>query len=97
MHRAMKCPFSILALLAAALLFMVGACHAATYTLGTAALTEGPSAGTDSVVLTATPETSIWTAAATASWLHVSAGSTSGTGSVNVIFTFDANNGTTRT
>ena len=64
-----------------------------TYALATTALLEGPAAGTDSVVLTVTPETSTWSATANAAWLHTSA---SGTGSANVVFTFDANAGATR-
>ena len=60
-------------------------------------LAEGPAPGTDSVVLaTATPATS-WTALAGAAWLHVAAGSQSGTGGANVLFTFDGNPGGTRT
>ncbi len=38
-----------------------------------------------------------WTATANDSWLHLSAANQSGTGSANVIFTFDANAGATRT
>ena len=79
--------------------------YVAPYALGTSALLEGNGAGTDSVALTVTPETGTWTAAAVDSWLTVSttAGgssgtdSTAGTGSANVIFTFTANTGATRT
>ena len=67
---------------------------AQTYSLGTTNLVEGPSAGADSVVLGATNS---WTATANDSWLHLSAGYQSGTVSTNVIFTFDANPGATRT
>ena len=38
-----------------------------------------------------------WTATANDSWLHLSTANQSGTGSANVIFTFDANLGATRT
>ncbi len=67
---------------------------AAIYSLGTTNLLEGPNAGSDSVVLAAN---SSWTATANDSWLHLSAANQSGTGSANVIFTFDANAGATRT
>ncbi len=62
--------------------------------LGTTNLLEGPSAGSDSVVLAASNS---WTATANDSWLHLSAPNQSGTHSTNVIFTFDANAGATRT
>ncbi len=64
--------------------------------LGTAALVEGPAAGSDSVVLTSVPGVN-WTATANASWLHLNAANQNGTGSTNIIFTFDANAGATRT
>src|SRR5450631_952371 len=63
-------------------------------TLGTTNLVEGPTAGSDSVVLAAN---GVWTATTNATWLHLSAANQSGTGSTNVIFTFDANTGATRT
>ena len=62
--------------------------------LGTTNLLEEPTAGSDSVVLAAN---SAWIATANDSWLHLSAANQSGTGSGNVIFTFDANPGATRT
>jgi sugar lactone lactonase YvrE len=68
--------------------------------LGTTNLTEGPAAGRDSVVLGVTPATAAyapWTAASQAPWLHLSPGFQSGNGSTNVIFSFDANPGATRT
>jgi len=37
-----------------------------------------------------------WTASTTASWLHLSPANQAGTGSTNVVFTFDANPGPTR-
>ncbi len=67
---------------------------AATYSLGTTNLLEGPTAGSDSVVLAAN---SSWTATVNDSWLHLSAANQSGTGSAIVIFSFDANSGATRT
>jgi hypothetical protein len=77
------------------------ACHnaraqSATFTLGTAALLEGPSAGADSVVLAVNPNSGAWTAAANASWLHLKPPNQSGTGSMNVVFNYDANPGATR-
>jgi len=66
-------------------------------TLGTTHLLEGNSAGSDSVVLSVTPTNFPWTATTNASWLHLSAGNQSGAGSTNVVFTFDANLGATRT
>jgi len=66
------------------------------YSLGTTALVEGPSAGLDSVVLAVLPLASSWTNQANASWLHLSQPNQSGTGSTNVIFSFDANPGATR-
>ena len=67
------------------------------YSLGTTNLLEGNLAGSDSVVLSVTPMNFPWTATANASWLHLSAVNQSGAGSTNVIFTFDANLGGTRT
>ena len=64
------------------------------YSLGTTNLLEGPAAGSDSVVLSATGP---WTASPNATWLHLSAANQSGPGSTNVVFTFDANSGATRT
>lgn len=69
----------------------------ADFLLGTTNLTEGPSAGTDSVVLVSTPLTNTWAAGANASWLHVAAGYQQGSGSTNILFSFDANPGPTRT
>ena len=62
--------------------------------LGTTNSLEGPAAGSDSVVLAAN---GAWTATANDAWLHLSAANQSGAGSTNVIFTFDANAGATRT
>jgi hypothetical protein len=68
----------------------------AFYTLSTNVLQEGINAGTDSVGLTATPGEASWTNTANATWLHLSPANQSGTGSTNVIFTFDANPGRMR-
>jgi DNA-binding beta-propeller fold protein YncE len=67
------------------------------YAVGTTSLLEGPAAGNDSVTLAVSPETVTWTATANAAWLHLNAANQGGTGSTNVIFTFDANAGATRT
>jgi streptogramin lyase len=65
------------------------------FVLGTTNLTEGPVAGSDSVVLGVSQAGGTWTATANDSWLHVT--TASGVGSANVLFTFDANTGATRT
>lgn len=70
--------------------------HATAFTLGTTAVVEAPSAGTDSVVLAVSPATATWTASANTSWLHLTAASQSGTGSTTVIFTYDTNSAGTR-
>jgi DNA-binding beta-propeller fold protein YncE len=77
------------------LLFLIPAGRAQT--LGTTNLLEGTLAGSDSVVLSVTPPSTTWTATTNNSWLHLSVGNQSGAGSTNVIFTFDANSGATRT
>jgi len=59
--------------------------------LGTNALLVGSAAGSSSVVLASN---GAWTATANASFLHVSAGSASGTGNALVVFTYDAFSGT---
>jgi DNA-binding beta-propeller fold protein YncE len=70
---------------------------AQTTSLGTTNLLEGPAAGSDSVVLMVTPPGMAWTATTNADWLHLSAANQNGMGNTNVIFTFDANPGATRT
>jgi len=65
--------------------------------LGTTVLLEGPGAGSDSVVLAMAAPTDTWTAAANDAWLHLDVSNQSGTGSTNVVFSYDANPGTTRT
>ena len=69
----------------------------ARFSLATTGRLEGPTPGSDSVVLAVVPSVGAWAASANASWLHVSAGSQSGAGSANVIFSYDANPGSTRT
>ena len=66
------------------------------YSLGTAALLEGPAAGSDSVVLAVNPPTGSWTAATSVTWLHLNTANQNGAGSTNVVFTYDANPGVTR-
>jgi DNA-binding beta-propeller fold protein YncE len=79
------------------LAFSPAPAQAATYALGTTALLEGPTAGTDSIVLAVSPETAAWTATPNDTWLHLTPANQSGTGSTNVIFNYDANPGATRT
>jgi sugar lactone lactonase YvrE len=67
-----------------------------TCTLGTTTLLVGPVAGTGNVVLGVTPSSGAWTASANAAWLHLSAANQSGTGSANVVFTYDSNTGAPR-
>ena len=81
-------------ILLAFILNAAGAFVAQAQTLGTTNRLAGPAAGSDSVVLRAT---GAWTASPNATWLHLSAANQSGPGSTNVVFTFDANSGTTRT
>jgi hypothetical protein len=66
------------------------------YILGTTNLLVGPVAGTNSVVLGVIPNTGVWTAGTNATWLHLSPTNQSGTGSTNLIFSYDANPGVTR-
>ena len=87
----------ILIFLTAFAVLLPTASHAAIYSLGSSALVEGPAAGDDSVILTVTPASGTWTAAPNTPWLHVAAASSSGAGSANVYFSFDANSGATRT
>jgi sugar lactone lactonase YvrE len=64
--------------------------------LGTTALLEGPAAGIDGIVLAMIPVTGAWTATANATWLHLSVANQSGNGSTNLVFSYDANPGATR-
>ncbi len=66
----------------------------ATPILAASNLVEGPSDGTDSVLL-AVPDSTTWTASSAASWLHLP--NTSVTTSGAFVFTYDANPGSTRT
>jgi sugar lactone lactonase YvrE len=68
----------------------------AVYYLGTTALLEGPTAGSNTVVLGTTINTATWTNIANASWLHFTPANTNGTGPTNVVFSYDANPGATR-
>ncbi|HEY5315212.1 MAG TPA: BACON domain-containing carbohydrate-binding protein, partial [Pirellulales bacterium] len=61
------------------------------FTLGTSALVEGASAGSDTDMLGMTPAGGAWTASSNSSWLHVTGGNASGTGAKTVVFSFDAN------
>jgi sugar lactone lactonase YvrE len=56
--------------------------------LDASSVTVGPSAGSASVTLTASAP---WTATSNASWLHISSGSASGSGSSPIQFAYDAN------
>jgi hypothetical protein len=67
-----------------------------TYVLGTTNLLVGPTAGIDSVVLGVSPVSGNWAAEANTNWLHLSSANQTGTGSTNVIFTYDANPGAAR-
>lgn len=64
--------------------------------LGTTNLLEPPNAGADSVVLAVIPSGAAWSASTTAAWLHLPPASQSGTNSADVVFTYDANAGPTR-
>ena len=66
------------------------------FTLGATNLFEGSYTGSDSVVLAVAPNTASWTNVANVPWLHLSPASVSGTGSTIVVFSFDANPGSTR-
>jgi sugar lactone lactonase YvrE len=68
------------------------------YALGTTALLVGPAAGSNSVVLAVAPTNGTWTATTNEndSWLYLSLENQSGAGSTNVVFSYDANSGTTR-
>jgi sugar lactone lactonase YvrE len=73
-----------------------GLAIAPTYSLGESTSLVGPGAGTNSVVLAAAPANAAWSATANAGWLHLSAADQSGIGSTNVVFSYDANPGATR-
>ncbi|HWD91724.1 MAG TPA: BACON domain-containing carbohydrate-binding protein, partial [Verrucomicrobiae bacterium] len=65
--------------------------------LASPAVLEGSSSATDSVTLVVNPPAASWTAAANANWLHVAPGFSSGVGSTNFVFSYDANPGISRT
>jgi sugar lactone lactonase YvrE len=67
------------------------------FSLGATARLEGPAAGSDSVVLAVNPQNGTWTATANTPWLHLNTANQSGTGSANVVFSYDADLGATRT
>lgn len=71
--------------------------QAPSYALATGNILVGPAAGSNTIVLAVIPSIAFWSATANASWLHIGTGYTSGTGNANVLFTFDANPGATRT
>ena len=67
---------------------------AAVYFLDVTNLLEGPAAGSDSVTFSANAS---WSASTSDSWLHLSAENQDPVSSTNLVFSFDANNGTPRT
>ena len=70
--------------------------QATNYILGTTNMLVGPSAGSNSAVLGVSPTFGSWTASANTSWLALDTNDQTGTGSTNVIFTYEANSGPTR-
>jgi streptogramin lyase len=70
---------------------------ASVVSLGANSLLEGPTAGMDSVILVVSPSSAPWTATPNAAWLHLSLASQGGTGSTNLVFSFDSNPSATRT
>jgi sugar lactone lactonase YvrE len=84
------------ALVFASLFLGAAQARATTYVLGTSTLTVGANAGTSSVVLGVTPATNTWIAVPNSEWLHLSPPNENGTGSANVIFSYDANPGLAR-
>src|SRR5580693_3820931 len=80
----------------AGLAFNAAQAQTTNYALGTPSLLVGPAVGTNSVVLAVTPTNGGWTATSNSTWLHLNAANQRGTGSTNVIFSFDANSGGTR-
>jgi len=74
----------------------IGQAQTTYYALGTPALLVGPGAGSNSIVLGVNPATAAWIATANTNWLHLDANNQSGTGSTNIIFSYDANPSATR-
>jgi len=68
-----------------------------SYSFAASTILVGPGAGSNSILLSVAPNFAPWTATANAAWLHLSPANQSGTGSTNLIFSFDANPGATRT
>jgi len=66
------------------------------YSLGRTALVVGPAPGTNSVIIMVTPSNGSWTAATNDTWLHLNPATQSGVGSTNLIFSYNANPGATR-
>ncbi len=64
------------------------------FALGTTNLLVGPNAGSNTVTAALVPASSNWLASVSTAWLHLPV--TSGTGSTNILFTYDANPTTTR-
>ena len=95
-HRG-GCRFSgVLSIVLAWLTFGAAQAQTTNYELGATALLEGPAAGSDSVVLAAIPPTASWAATNNATWLQLSPANQAGSGGTNVIFSYDANPGSTR-
>src|ERR1700744_5794457 len=83
---------STLAMLAG---LVFGLASANADSLGTTNLLVPSVAGSNSVVLGTSTVGAAWTATANAAWLHLT-GYQSGTGSTNVVFSYDANTDVTR-
>ncbi len=64
------------------------------FALGTTNLLVGPIAGSNTVTAALIPASSNWVASVTTAWLHLPIAS--GSGSANILFTYDANAGVTR-
>ena len=62
-----------------------------SFSLGTATVVAGATAGSASVELIASAPTAAWTATSNATWLHLPPASTSGSGSALIQFSYDAN------
>lgn len=65
------------------------------FALGTTNLLVGPNAGSNTVTAALVPASSNWLASVSAAWLHLPVAA--GAGSDNILFTYDANAGATRT
>ncbi|MDB6067655.1 MAG: multicopper oxidase type 3 [Pedosphaera sp.] len=66
-----------------------------SYALGTTSLLVGPAAGSNTVTEAVIPSVALWSANTTTPWLHLPFAS--GTGSGNILFTYNQNLGPTRT